>query len=158
MGDIVGIDLGTTHSAVAFVNGRGKPEIIRNEFGHTITPSIIYFGEGKPIVGDKAKEQLRAGKKEVIQLFKRSMDDTNFLFSAHGHDYTPVDLSALLLSYMKEQAERYLKGPVTDAVITVPAYFTDPQRQATIRAGEQAGLRVLAILDEPTAAALAYEL
>jgi molecular chaperone DnaK len=158
MGHIVGIDLGTTHSVVAFVNGRGQPEIIRNEFGRSITPSVIYFGEGKPVVGDKAKEQQRAGKKEVVQLFKRSMDDVNFLFSIHGYDYTPADLSALVLSYMKGQAERYLKGPVTDAVITVPAYFTDPQRKATIQAGEQAGLRVLAILDEPTAAALAYDL
>jgi molecular chaperone DnaK (HSP70) len=158
MSYVVGIDLGTTHSAIAFVNGWGKPEIIHNEFGRSITPSVIYFEEGRHIVGDKAKEQQRMGKKEVVQLFKRNMDDENFLFSIHGHDYTPTDLSALVLSYMKDQAERHLKGPVTDAVITVPAYFTDPQRKATIKAGEQAGLRVLAILDEPTAAALAYDL
>lgn len=158
MGHVVGIDLGTTYSAVAFVNKQGKPEIIRNEFGRPITPSVISFAEGTPVVGDKAKEQQRAGQKDIVQLFKRNMDDENFLFSIHGCDYTPIDLSALVLSYMKAQAERYLKGPVTDAVITVPAYFTDPQRKATIKAGEQAGLRVLEIIDEPTAAAIAYDL
>lgn len=144
MSFVVGIDLGTTNSVIAFVNGNGKPEIIRNELGRSITPSVIYFGEGAPIVGDRAKEERE--KKEVVQLFKRSMNDS-----------TLVDFLASMLVYMKAQAERHLKAPVTDAVITVPAYFTDPQRKAAIKAGEQAGLCVLAILDKPTAVALAYD-
>lgn len=156
MGRVVGIDLGTTNSVVAYVNAHGKPEVIRNEFGRAVTPSVISFGNGIPVVGDTAKEQQRAAKKEIVQLFKRNMDDEYFLFSAHGRDYSPVDLSALVLAYMKAQAERFLKEPVTDAVITVPAYFTDPQRKATIKAGQQAGLQVRKIIHEPTAAALAY--
>jgi molecular chaperone DnaK len=134
----------------------GTVEVIRNEDGRTTTPSIIYFGDREPIVGKAAKEMRVAQPRNVVQLFKRSMGDEHFLFSANGHDYTPVDLSALVLSYLKAQAERVLRDTVTDAVIAVPAYFTDPQRKATIQAGEQAGLRILKIISEPTAAAMAY--
>jgi molecular chaperone DnaK len=134
----------------------GTVEVIRNESGHTTTPSIIYFGEREPIVGKVASEMRVAQPQNVVQLFKRSMGDEHFLFSANGHDYTSVDLSALVLSYLKAQAERVLRDTVTEAVIAVPAYFTDPQRKATMQAGEQAGLRVLKIVSEPTAAAMAY--
>jgi molecular chaperone DnaK len=152
----VGIDLGTTYSVVAYVNEQGKPEVIANERGKVTTPSVIYFGAGGPIVGDEAKEQQAAGETEVASFFKRSMGDDQFLLSFDGRDYTPIDLSALVLAYMKQQAERFLGDTVSDAVVTVPAYFTHTQRTATIEAGEKAGLHILKIISEPTAAALAY--
>ena len=158
MNKVIGIDLGTSNSAVAYVNAYGKAEIIRNDFGRTVTPSIIYFGDAGAVVGDAAQKRQRAGEKDVVHLFKRYIADEYFLFKAHGREYSAVDLSALILSYLKTQAERFLKEPVTAAIITVPAYFTDPQRKATIQAGEQAGLHVLEIIHEPTAAALAYGL
>jgi molecular chaperone DnaK len=158
MGFSIGIDLGTSVSAVAWVNASGKPEIIRNEYARSVTPTVIAFENGVPVVGDKAKQQQRTGKQIFAQLFKRCMDNADFLLTVHEREYTPIDLATLVLSYLKAQAERYLKGPVTDAVITVPAYFTDPQRRATIEAGKRAGLNILSIIDEPTAAALAYDL
>jgi molecular chaperone DnaK len=158
MTGFVGIDLGTTYSAVAYTNAQGKPEIIPNERGRSITPSVIYFGTGMPIVGDEAKERQAAGETEIASFFKRSMDDTQYLLSFHGQDYTPVDLSALVLRYLKQQAELFLEMSVTHSVITVPAYFTHVQRSAVIEAGRNAGLQVLKIISEPTAAALAYGL
>ncbi len=158
MGKFVGIDLGTTYSVVAYINADGKPEVIKNEHGHALTPSVVYLGRGAPIVGDEAKERQANGEFEVASFFKRSMGDVNFLLTFHGHDYTPTDLSALVLGYLKAQAEHFLGGAVTDAVITVPAYFRDVQRKATIEAGRQAGLNVLKIISEPTAAGLAYGL
>ena len=137
MSKVIGIDLGTSNSVIAYVNERGKAEIIRNDFGRTVTPSIICFDDVTPVVGDAAQKKQRAGKKEIAQLFKRYMADEYFLFSAHGSDYSAVDLSTFVLSYLKAQAERFLKGPVTSAVITVPAYFTDPQRKATMQAGDR---------------------
>jgi len=153
---VIGIDLGTTYSVVAYVNDVGKAVTIRNDFNRAITPSLIYFGAGKPVVGDEAKEQQKAGKTEIAAFFKRNMDDKHFLRTFDDKDYTAVDLSALVLAYLKAQAERHFNVSVTDAVITVPAYFTNIQREATIKAGEQAGLRVLKIISEPTAAALGY--
>ena len=158
MAHFVGIDLGTTFSGVAYVNAQGKPEIIPNEYGNAITPSVIYFGPNGPIVGEEAKERQASGETEIAAFFKRSMGDEQFLLSFYGRDYTPIDLSALVLGYLKVQAERFLKAPVTNAVITVPAYFTHTQRTATIAAGRKAGLNVLKIINEPTAAALAYGL
>jgi molecular chaperone DnaK len=154
----IGIDLGTTYSSVATINEDGKAEVIPNEYGHTVTPSVIFFGHGNPIVGDEAKEYQAAGHTEVASFFKRSMGDTEFLLAFQGHDYSPIDLSALVLRYMKQTAERFFKAAVTDAVITVPAYFRNMQRAATIEAGNRAGLKVLKIISEPTAAALAYGL
>jgi molecular chaperone DnaK len=153
---VIGIDLGTTYSAVAYVNETGKAEIIRNDFNRPITPSLIYFGADRLVVGDEAKEQQKAGKTEIASFFKRNLDDAHFLLTFHGKSYSAIDLSAQVLSYLKAQAERHLNATVTDAVITVPAYFTHVQRQATIKAGEQAGLHVLKIIDEPTAAARGY--
>lgn len=158
MSTFVGIDLGTTYSVVAYVNTEGKPEVIPNERGRAITPSVVYFGETTPIVGDDAKDYQAEGRAEVASFFKRSMGDPQFLLSFHGHDYTPVDLSSFVLAHLKAQAEQHLGTPVTDAVITVPAYFTHLQRSATIEAGRKAGLSVLKIISEPTAAALAYGL
>lgn len=158
MGKFVGIDLGTTFSVVAYINAHGRPEVIPNEYGHSITPSVVYLGEATPLVGDDAKEKQAAGSEEIAAFFKRNMDDTYFLLSFHGRSYTPVDLSAYVLAYLKKQAERRLGEPVSEAVITVPAYFTHVQRTATIEAGQKAGLRVLKIISEPTAAALAYGL
>ena len=156
--NFVGIDLGTTYSVVAYINANGKPEIIPNEYGHATTPSVVYLGGERPVVGEDAKEFQAMGKQEVASFFKRSMDDAYFLLSFNGRDYTPIDLSAEVLAYMKAQAERHFGGPVKDAVITVPAYFTHMQRSATIEAGRKAGLNVLKIISEPTAAALAYGL
>ena len=158
MGKFVGIDLGTTYSVVAYINADGKPEVIPNERGRAITPSVIYFGADGPIVGDEAKEYQAAGERAVASFFKRSMGDSQFLLSFYGHVYTPVDLSALVLAHLKKQAEQHLGTKVTDAVVTVPAYFTHTQRTATIEAGRKAGLNVLKIISEPTAAALAYGL
>ncbi len=158
MGRFVGIDLGTTYSVVAYINDQGRAEVIANEHGSPVTPSVIYFGGSTPIVGDEAKEQQEAGDPEVVAFFKRNMDDAHFAPFFHGHDYTATDLSALVLAYLKQQAERFFGEPVTDAVITVPAYFAHTQRMATMEAGRKAGLNVLKIISEPTAAALAYGL
>ena len=158
MSSFVGIDLGTTYSVVAYINANGKPEVIPNERGRSITPSVVYFDGRQPIVGDEAKEHQAMGKTEVASFFKRSMGDAEFMLSFYGRDYTPVDLSGLILAHLKAQAEHYLETTVTDAVVTVPAYFTHPQRTATIEAGRKAGLNVLKIISEPTAAALAYGL
>lgn len=158
MGTFVGIDLGTTYSVVAHINSDGKPETIANEYGNHVTPSVIFFGKGEPVIGDEAKEQQAAGASEVASFFKRSIGDPHFLLSFRGRDYTPIDLSALVLRYMKGVAERFLHETISDAVITVPAYFRNAQRVATLEAGRQAGLNVLKIISEPTAAALAYGL
>lgn len=158
MGQCVGIDLGTTYSAIAYVNPQGKPEVIANERGGKITPSVVAFTASGPIVGDEAKEMQAAGDRDVASFFKRNMGEPRFLLSFYGREYTPTDLSTLVLEYLKAQAERFFHAPITDAVITVPAYFTHVQRTTTIEAGQKAGLNVLKIISEPTAAALAYGL
>jgi len=158
MTTFIGIDLGTTNSVVAYINAEGKPTAIPNERGKTIIPSVIYFGEGQPIVGDEAKEQQANGATEVASFFKRNIGDPHFELFFNERSYSPIDLSALVLQHLKQMAEQQLQQPITQAVITVPAYFDNLQKEATIEAGKRAGLEVLAIINEPTAAAFAYGL
>ncbi|MBE2192856.1 MAG: Hsp70 family protein [Anaerolinea sp.] len=156
MGTYIGIDLGTTFSAAAWINSHGEPEVVPNPFGKKITPSVIDFSVDPPEVGDGAKEKQRAGETQIASFFKTLMIEPDQQLYYGARAYTPVDLSALLLRCIKDYAAQHLGQTVTDAVITVPAYFTDVQRGATLRAGIQAGLNVLRIINEPTAAALAY--
>lgn len=156
MSTFVGIDLGTTFSVVACIDQDGRPQAIPNENNRAITPSVVYLGKEGPIVGDEAKERQASGATEIASFFKRHMGDANFELMVGGISYTPTDLSALVLKHLRAVAEGYLGQPVTQAVITVPAYFNNMQREATIQAGRQAGLDVLSIISEPTSAALAY--
>lgn len=158
MSAFVGIDLGTTFSVVAYIDPAGYPRTIANEFNEKLTPSVVYLGGPEPMVGREAKEMQASGAKEVASFFKRNMGDTFFELEYNGKTYNPVNLSALVLAKLKQTAEAFLQQPVTQAVITVPAYFMNNCREATIAAGKQAGLEVLAIINEPTAAALAYGL
>ncbi|HSK76729.1 MAG TPA: Hsp70 family protein [Thermoanaerobaculia bacterium] len=156
MGAAVGIDLGTTNSAVAHVDADSRPVVLPNRFGEPITPSVVCFRDGQILVGQEAKELQAAGHPQVAAFFKRQMGVPNFIFYADGRDHTAVDLSALVLAALKRDAEAALQDKVTHAVITVPAYFRNPQREATIEAGRRAGLEVLQVVNEPTAAAIAY--
>lgn len=156
MGAFIGIDLGTTYSAVAYINSDGKPEVIPNDQGNRLTPSVVDLASNPSLVGDEAKEKQTLGDTGVYSFFKRNMGDPNALYLENDQEYTPVDLSSMVLAYLKRCAEEFLGQTVTDAVITVPAYFNNMQRQATIEAGKQAGLNVLRIISEPTSAALAY--
>lgn len=158
MAKSIGIDLGTTFSAVAFVDRTGRPMVLKNSDGNPITPSVICFNGGPPLVGEEAKEMQALGDANIASFFKRSMGDPGFILEFDGKTYTPTDLSAIVLKKLKADAEKELEDRVTSAVITVPAYFNNFQRQATIKAGEKAGLEVLRIINEPTAAALAYGL
>jgi molecular chaperone DnaK len=158
MNPIIGIDLGTTYSAAARLDADGRPVIIPNAEGEAITPSVVWFGSDPPTVGRLAKDEQQAGATDVIAFFKRNMGDDSFRVEYGGRSYSPIDLSALVLSKIKSDCEAALKLPVRDAVVTVPAYFTNTQREATIEAGRRAGLNVLRIINEPTAAALAYGL
>ncbi|MBN2850723.1 MAG: Hsp70 family protein, partial [Erysipelotrichaceae bacterium] len=150
---IIGIDLGTTNSCVAIMEG-GEVKVITNPEGNRTTPSVVAFKNGERIVGDSAKRQLVTNKESVSSI-KRKMG-TNQTVSMEGKTYSPQEVSAMILQYMKAYAEDYLGEKVTRAVITVPAYFNDAQRQATKDAGKIAGLEVERIINEPTAAALAY--
>ena len=157
MGKIIGIDLGTTNSCVAVMEG-GKPTVIANAEGDRTTPSVVaYTKEGERLVGKVAKRQAIVNAENTVQSIKREMG-TNYKVTLNGKEYTPQEISAMILSKLKADAESYLGGAVTQAVITVPAYFNDSQRQATKDAGKIAGLEVLRIINEPTAAALAYGL
>ncbi|SFJ36327.1 Hsp70 family protein [Thermoflavimicrobium dichotomicum] len=159
MGKVVGIDLGTTFSALAVVNQYGKPEILINRDGERITPSVVLFDSAGPIVGSIAKRSAVANPFNVVQFVKRQMGDKNWKFRTEQNEvYTPEEISAMILRRLKEDAETLLGEEITDAVITVPAYFDDAQRKATQDAGRIAGLNVLRIINEPTAAALAYGL
>jgi molecular chaperone DnaK len=158
MGIRVGIDLGTTNSAVAVIDAHGRPVVLPNRLGGRTTPSVVCFRDGAVIVGQEAKEMQAAGEPDVAAFFKRQMGVADFVFYAGGHDHTAVDLSAMVLRTLREDAEQALGDPVTHAVITVPAYFRNPQREATIAAGRLAGLEVLQVVNEPTAAAVAYGL
>ncbi len=153
MGKIIGIDLGTTNSCVAVMEG-SEPKVITNPEGNRTTPSVVAFKNGERIVGDAAKRQVVTNKDSIISI-KRKMG-TNEKVHLNGKDYTPQEISAMILSYMKDYAESYLGEKVEKAVITVPAYFNDAQRQATKDAGKIAGLEVERIINEPTAAALAF--
>ena len=155
MGKIIGIDLGTTNSCVAVMEG-GEPVVIPNAEGARTTPSVVAFSKtGERMVGQVAKRQAVANPDRTVSSIKRSMG-TDYKVSVDGKEYTPQEISAMTLQKLKTDAEAYLGGPVTEAVITVPAYFTDAQRQATKDAGKIAGLDVKRIINEPTAAALAY--
>ncbi|WP_427339528.1 molecular chaperone DnaK [Caloranaerobacter sp. DY30410] len=157
MGKIIGIDLGTTNSCVAVIEG-GEPVVIPNAEGNRTTPSIVAFTKnGERLVGETAKRQAITNPDRTIISIKRHMG-TNYKVNIDGKEYTPQDISAMILQKLKADAESYLGEPVTDAVITVPAYFTDSQRQATKDAGRIAGLNVRRIINEPTAASLAYGL
>ena len=180
MGKIIGIDLGTTNSAMAVMEG-GEATIIANEEGGRTTPSIVAINKnGERLVGQTAKRQAVINPDNTIfsvkRLIGRTIDDEEVrrdmdlmpyqIIKADGHvkvkmgdkDYTPEEVSAMILSKLKADAEKFLGQPVTEAVITVPAYFNDAQRQATKDAGKIAGLEVKRIINEPTAAALAYGL
>ncbi len=157
MSKVVGIDLGTTNSVIAVLVG-GEPEIIPNAEGSRLTPSVVAFTkEGERIVGQVAKRQAITNPERTIASIKREMG-TNFKVSIDGKNYSPPEISAMILQKLKTDAESYLGEKVDKAVITVPAYFSDSQRQATKDAGRIAGLEVLRIINEPTAAALAYGL
>ncbi|SFX39505.1 molecular chaperone DnaK [Thermoactinomyces sp. DSM 45891] len=159
MGRVVGIDLGTTYSAISVVNKFGKPEILVNREGERITPSVVLFDGEDPIVGSIAKRSAVASPFNVIQFVKRQVGDKNWRFITEQKEvYSPEEISAIILRRLKEDAETLTGEKITDAVITVPAYFDDAQRKATQDAGKIAGLNVLRIINEPTAAALAYGL
>ena len=153
MSKIIGIDLGTTNSCVAVMEGK-EVKVITNPEGNRTTPSVVAFKDGEIIVGDAAKRQVVTNKDSVSSI-KRLMG-SNEKVHVNNKDYTPQEISAMILQYMKKYAEGYLGEPVTKAVITVPAYFNDAQRQATKDAGKIAGLEVERIINEPTAAALAF--
>jgi len=156
MSKIIGIDLGTTNSAVAVLEG-GEPKIITNPDGGRTTPSVVSFKNGESQVGDVAKRQAITNPDTIISI-KSHMGEAGYKVTADGKDYTPHEISAMILQYIKGYAEDYLGEKVEKAVITVPAYFNDAQRQATKDAGKIAGLEVERIINEPTAAALAYGL
>ncbi len=155
MGKIIGIDLGTTNSCVAVMEG-GEPVIIPNAEGNRTTPSVVAFTkDGERLVGETAKRQAITNPDRTVTSIKRKMG-SDFSVNIDGKDYTPQEISAMILQKIKADTESYLGETVTEAVITVPAYFTDSQRQATKDAGRIAGLDVKRIINEPTAAALAY--
>ncbi len=156
MGKIIGIDLGTTNSCVAILEG-GQPVVIPNAEGARTTPSVVAFKDGERLVGMIAKRQAITNPERTISSIKRDMGSDRRV-RIDGKDYTPQEISAMILQKLKQDAEAYLGETVTQAVITVPAYFTDSQRQATKDAGRIAGLDVLRIINEPTAASLAYGL
>ena len=157
MSKVIGIDLGTTNSCVAVMEG-GQPVVIPNAEGNRTTPSIVGFAKnGERLVGQIAKRQMVTNHDKTVISIKRDMG-TDRKVTIDGTSYTPQEISAMILQKLKTDAENYLGSKVTQAVITVPAYFSDSQRQATKDAGRIAGLEVLRIINEPTAAALAYGL
>ena len=158
MAKVIGIDLGTTNSVVSVMEG-GEPVVITNPEGSRITPSVVGFTkDGQRLVGRLAKNQAVSNPDRTIASIKRHMGEGNYHVTIDGKNYTPPEISAMILQKLKSDAEAYLGETVTQAVITVPAYFNDSQRQATKDAGKIAGLEVLRIINEPTAAALAYGL
>ena len=156
MAKIIGIDLGTTNSAVAVLEGK-ESKIITNPEGNRTTPSVVSYKNGETQVGEVAKRQAITNP-NTISSIKRHMGEEGYKVNVEGKEYTPQEISAMILQYIKDYAEKYLGEEVTQAVITVPAYFNDSQRQATKDAGKIAGLKVERIVNEPTAAALAYGL
>ena len=157
MGKIIGIDLGTTNSCVAVMEG-GKPTVIANQEGARTTPSVVAFTKtGERLIGEPAKRQAVTNAEKTISSIKRHMG-TDYKVAIDDKQYSPQQISAMVLQKLKADAEGYLGEKVTEAVITVPAYFNDAQRQATKDAGKIAGLDVKRIINEPTAAALAYGL
>ncbi|MDY0266984.1 MAG: molecular chaperone DnaK [Methanimicrococcus sp.] len=158
MAKILGIDLGTTNSCIAVMEG-SEPAVLPNAEGGRTTPSVVGFSKkGEKLVGQIAKRQAVSNSKNTVLSIKRHMGDANYKVELTGKEYTPQEISAMILQKLKADAEAYLGETITQAVITVPAYFNDAQRQATKDAGTIAGLEVLRIINEPTAAALAYGL
>jgi molecular chaperone DnaK len=157
---VVGIDLGTTFSSIAHIDAYGKPQIIPNAESERITPSVILFDGENAIVGTLAKQNAVAEPEQVVDFIKREMGKSKGEFHREfgGRLYSAEELSAIIIKKLKNDAEKHLGYPVTDAVITVPAYFNDAERKATLHAGQLAGLNLLQIINEPTAAALAYGL
>ena len=158
MSTVIGIDLGTTFSAVSCINRHGIPEIVPNELGKNITPSVLFFQNDQIIVGEEAKHGAIAYPEQVVQFVKRHIGDPEFRFNHAGREWTAIDLSAEILKHLVSSAEKRLEKKITQAVITVPAYFGQMQRSATIQAAESIGLEVLKVINEPTAAAVAYGL
>ena len=156
MGIAVGIDLGTTYSAIAWVNKHGVPEILTNAEGDRITPSVLLFEGEEVVVGTYAEQSAVVYPERIVTFIKRHIGDRDFIFFHEDKEYTPIDLSAKILEKLKHDAEEQIGESVEHAVITVPAYFNDFQRRATMKAGEAAGLNVLKLINEPTAAAFAY--
>lgn len=157
--NVIGIDLGTTYSAVAYINEHGKAEILPNREGDRTTPSVVLFDGDTSVVGILAKQSAVAQKFNVCQFVKRQMGEENWRFvTENDRQYTSEEVSALILRRLKEDAEAALNCEINDAVITVPAYFNDAQRKSTQDAGRIAGLNVLGVINEPTAAALSYGL
>ena len=157
---VVGIDLGTTFSAIAHVDAQGRAHLIPNAESERLTPSVILFDGRSAIVGTLAKQNSLAEPEKVVDFVKREMGKSKAQFHREfeGRIYTAEELSALIIKKLKNDAEKHLGEPVTDAVITVPAYFNDAERTATVHAGQLAGINVLKVINEPTAAALAYGL
>src|SRR5256714_281987 len=154
----VGVDLGTTNSVVAVLEG-GEPTVVPNAEGSRTTPSVVGFSKtGEILVGEVAKRQAITNPDRTIRSIKRQMGQRDWSIDIDGKKWTPQEISAQILGKLKRDAEAYLGDKVTQAVVTVPAYFDDAQRQATKEAGQVAGLEVLRIINEPTAAALAYGL
>jgi len=163
MGKQIGIDLGTTYSSVAILQADGRPVILNNSEGSNITPSVVFFPEtgsgDEPLVGEMAKHSAATAPLDVVQFVKRQMGDPSWRFeSANGISYSAEEISAIILKRLRNDAELLLGEPITEAVITVPAYFDDVRRTATKQAGIIAGLNVLRVVNEPTAAALSYGL
>ena len=156
MAKAVGIDLGTTNSVIAVLEG-GEPTVVANAEGARTTPSVVAFKDGEVLIGEVAKRQAITNPDHTVRSVKRHMG-TDWSVGADGKSYTAQEVSARTLMKLKRDAEAYLGSPITSAVVTVPAYFNDAQRQATKEAGQIAGLEVLRIVNEPTAAALAYGL
>lgn len=153
---IVGIDLGTSNSLLAFTNRENKAEIIINERGNRLTPSVVYFkNDQEVIVGEIARTQALLQAERTVSFIKRHMG-SNYEVDISGRKYLPAEISALILRKLLQYADKYLGQEIEGAVVTVPAYFNDNQRQATLMAGELAGVKILKLLNEPTAAALAY--
>jgi molecular chaperone DnaK (HSP70) len=155
---VYGIDLGTTYSAIAYVDEHGKPVIVPNQESERITPSVVLFDGESIIVGNTAKESAKVEPHRVVSRIKQSMGDPNFVFEHEGQAFSPEDISSFILRKVVGDAEAALGEKITDVVITCPAYFGTPEREATANAGRLAGLNVRAILNEPTAAAIAYGL
>jgi molecular chaperone DnaK len=152
----VGIDLGTTNSAIAYIDDHGKAAILPNSDNERITPSVVLFEDDEVIVGKIAKNNSVTAPDRCVQFVKRYMGDPDWTFEHDGHVYRPEAVSAIILKRLVNDAAEALGVPITDAVITVPAYFNDAERSATVDAGRIAGLNVIATLNEPTAAAIAY--
>ena len=154
---VIGIDLGTTFSVGAYVDADGKPHVVNNRDGSNTTPSVVMFDDEEILVGIQAKNNAALDPVNVVQFVKRNMGNHDWQFDADsGESFSPEEISALILKRIREDCESAIGSPVDSAVITVPAYFSDSQRQATMDAGKLAGLNVLAVINEPTAAALAY--